>query len=325
MMMRRLLPLIMVFFLTGCFELGVQAPAPVVTYGQSSGVGSAGVHNVRAGDTLYSVASAYRLPMRDIVALNRIKAPFSLREGQRLKLPPPQDYRTQAGDTLYDVSRLFGVKASEVARLNKIGPPYSLREGQVLRLPFQTRMAQREKAVKAKSLASVRPPGLPVRKNTALIAERLDPPSAAKAPETKTISRVSASVPKRAAGGKFLRPVAGEILSGFGPKSSGQHNDGINIAAAKGTSVVAAENGVVVYAGNELKGMGNLILIRHEDQWITAYGHLDAMHVRKGEVVRRGQSIGTVGNTGSVEKPQLHFEIRRGTEAINPAKHVEGV
>lgn len=118
--------------------------------------------------------------------------------------------------------------------------------------------------------------------------------------------------------GRFLTPVKGSILSGFGPKPGGQHNDGLNIAAAKGTPVVAADNGVVAYAGNELRGFGNLLLIRHADGWVTAYAHLDRIDVERGAEVKRGQRIGAVGQSGGVPAPQLHFEVRKGSQAVDP-------
>jgi murein DD-endopeptidase MepM/ murein hydrolase activator NlpD len=122
------------------------------------------------------------------------------------------------------------------------------------------------------------------------------------------------------AGRTFSWPVRGRVLAGFGPTPDGLHNDGINIAARAGAPVIAAENGVVVYSGSELKGFGNLLLIRHADGWMTAYAHLDKSLVKKGQKVTKGQAIGTVGSTGGVSQPQLHFEIRRGTQAVDPAK-----
>lgn len=113
-------------------------------------------------------------------------------------------------------------------------------------------------------------------------------------------------------------PVNGKIISNFGPTANGLHNDGINIAAPRGTPVHAAENGVVVYAGNQLRGFGNLLLIRHADGWVTAYAHNDTLLVKKGEQVKRGQVIARVGSTGNVSSPQLHFELRKGTEAVDP-------
>jgi len=129
--------------------------------------------------------------------------------------------------------------------------------------------------------------------------------------------------PPPRASSTFLWPVKGEVLAEFGPLANkGQHNDGINIAAPKGTPVRAAENGTVAYVGNELRGFGNLLLIKHADGWITAYAHNDHLMVKRGERVRRGQTIATVGSSGSVTVPQLHFEIRHGTEAVNPMDYL---
>ncbi|MFA7074808.1 MAG: M23 family metallopeptidase, partial [Endomicrobiaceae bacterium] len=121
---------------------------------------------------------------------------------------------------------------------------------------------------------------------------------------------------------RFSWPVRGKILSGFGYKKNGLYNDGINIGAAIGTSVKASESGVVAYAGNELKGMGNLIIIQHANGWMSVYAHLDNMNVRRGSKVASGEKIGTIGKTGKVSEPQLHFEIRKGTKAYNPRKEL---
>ena len=118
--------------------------------------------------------------------------------------------------------------------------------------------------------------------------------------------------------GKFLWPVNGKVISPFGTKEGGLHNDGINIAAPLGTPVRAAENGVVVYAGNELRGFGNLLLIRHADGWVSAYAHCDAFLVKRGDQVKRGQVVARVGQTGAVSAPQLHFELRKGAQAVDP-------
>lgn len=121
---------------------------------------------------------------------------------------------------------------------------------------------------------------------------------------------------------KFLWPVKGTVISHFGTIGKGRTNDGINIKAALGTNVKAADKGTVAYAGNELKGFGNLILIKHDDGWITAYAHNDRLFVKKGQRVARGEKIATVGSTGGVNTPQLHFEVRSGKKALNPTAYL---
>lgn len=128
----------------------------------------------------------------------------------------------------------------------------------------------------------------------------------------------TATQPAAHGNGKFLWPVNGKIISPFGVKDGGQHNDGINIAAPLGTPVHAADTGVVVYAGNELRGFGNLLLIRHDNGWVSAYAHCDALLVKRGDTVKRGQVIARVGQSGNVNAPQLHFELRKGAEAVDP-------
>ena len=126
--------------------------------------------------------------------------------------------------------------------------------------------------------------------------------------------------PPPRAGKTFLWPLRGRVISTYGEQGQGLHNDGINIAAPRGTSIHAAENGVVAYAGNEIRGFGNLLLIRHAGGYITAYAHADVLLVKRGDTVHRGQVIARVGATGSVTEPQLHFEIREGSQAVDPQR-----
>ena len=304
-----LLPLL----LTAC--LGTQSPAPVTHIGLAKGAGSAGVHIVETGETLYSVSKRYRLPLQEIAILNELSPPFYLEVHQRLKLPPPNEYIVKSGDSVSRVARIFDISASEISRLNSLRAPYRIQPGDRLRLP---------------SLAHA-PPSAKPRPATARAPERTaraaTPQKAAlkKPIPRKKLERIKTRTPPRAkSNGTFLKPVHGRTLSGYGPKKDGLHNDGINIAAPRGAPVRAAENGVVVYAGSELKGSGNLVLIRHRDRYMTAYAHMDKILIKRGDTIKRGQSIGTVGSTGSVAEPQLHFEVRRGTKAVNPAKYLEG-
>jgi murein DD-endopeptidase MepM/ murein hydrolase activator NlpD len=126
--------------------------------------------------------------------------------------------------------------------------------------------------------------------------------------------------PEPMSGNSFRWPVQGRIISEFGTKPDGGHNDGIDVAVPIGTSVKAAENGVVAYAGNELKGYGNLVLIRHSNNWVSAYAHNEEILVKRGDQVRCGQIIAKAGKSGQVSQPQLHFELRKGSRPVDPTK-----
>jgi murein DD-endopeptidase MepM/ murein hydrolase activator NlpD len=117
---------------------------------------------------------------------------------------------------------------------------------------------------------------------------------------------------------RFSWPVSGQVIEDFGTDSSGQRNDGINIAVPYDTPIRAAAAGTVSYVGSELKNYGNLLLIQHQGNYVTAYAHADRLLVKRGDTVSAGQIIGYSGDTGDVSRPQLHFEIRRGVTPINP-------
>ena len=121
-----------------------------------------------------------------------------------------------------------------------------------------------------------------------------------------------------AAGGRFPWPVRGRIVGNYGDTPGGGHNDGINIAAPLGTPVRAIDAGTVAYAGNEVKGYGNIVLIKHANGLISAYAHLDDVGVKAGDTIAPGQVIAKVGESGGVSQPQLHFELRRGKTPVDP-------
>lgn len=293
--------------LNGCV-VGSQDPAPVTSYGGDKGAGSAGIHTVLDGDTVYSISQRYNLPIRDIVEVNALYAPYKLRTGFRMKLPPPREYKVRDGDTLYGIARTFEVTTNGIARLNNLRSPYVLKEGQIVRLPSSVQDPE----------TSVQPS---VRTASLTTPAQITPPEKPRKTEARTARTPLPKTTPGRSSSKFLKPVSGKTISSFGPKANGLHNDGINIRVPRGTPVRAAENGVVVYAGNELEGYGNLVLVRHADRWMTAYAHLDKIMVKRGATIKRGASLGTVGSTGQVDEPQLHFEIRRGTKALDPKKY----
>ena len=128
--------------------------------------------------------------------------------------------------------------------------------------------------------------------------------------------------PDPMSGNSFRWPVKGRVIAEFGTRPDGGHNDGIDLAVPQGTAVKAAENGVVAYAGNELKGYGNLVLIRHANNWVSAYANNEELLVKRGDKVSRGQTIAKAGATGSVSRPQVHFELRKGSRPVDPTKYM---
>ena len=308
----RLLFLLAVFVLSACGH----TPAPVSLYGATSGVGSSGVHTVSRGDTLSSISKRYKVDMPEIVMANSLSSPYRLQVGQRLRLPPPEEYEVRPGDSLSEVARLFNVSSGRLAELNHLNSPYKIYAGEILNIPgvrgLEGEILSASFTAGAVQVGSVTRSVLPPQAVKNTHKSNLKAPVSSSQIKKKIFSKPQ----------KFIRPVSGKVISGFGPKKNGLHNDGWNIKAARGTPVKSAAEGQVVYAGNELKGYGNLVLIKHGGRYLTAYAHLGEILVKKGDVLRQGQTLGTVGSSGQVGTPQLHFEIRQGTKAIAPDKYI---
>ncbi len=296
--------------LSACLDQTVSTSAPVMHFGLRAD-SATGAVIVEGRDTVYNIAKRYRLPLREIIALNNLEPPYPLTKGQRLKLPAPMDYRTKTGDTVDGIAKTFGVAVSRLVKVNNLTAPYILRSGQVLRIPTSYRNEALETEepmiVAAAPIARVQVEAIP------LSAPTIKPPVKPAAPNTTILST------KRP---NFIWPLRGKIISGYGAKDGGLYNDGINIAAPRGAPISAAADGVIAYIGNDLKSYGNLVLIRHSGGTITAYAHLSTIHVKKGTTVKMGQTIGAVGSSGAVSTSQLHFEIRKGSKAYDPKKYL---
>jgi murein DD-endopeptidase MepM/ murein hydrolase activator NlpD len=257
---------------------------------------------VQPGDTVYAIARRTGASPQAIIAINRLSPPYRLEVGEIIRVPansvppsraaaqPPRasSHVVKAGDTLFSISRATGAPVDAIAKANALGAPYSLRVGQTLRIPGGS-------------------------ETVAAAAPRA--PEADVGDLARSVSYGSTTIKP---GSLFDWPVQGRVIGSFGLSDAGKRNDGVNIAAPVGTPVRAAADGEVVYRGSELEGYGNLLLIKHEDGFVTAYAHNDAMLVRKGDRVRKGQVIAKVGQTGSASEPQLHFEIRQNLKAIDP-------
>jgi murein DD-endopeptidase MepM/ murein hydrolase activator NlpD len=272
---------------------------------------------VQKGDTLLGLARRFKVDFNSLAATNNKTPPYIVRVGERLTLPgeragespssaPPQPQTQAQAQPQTNTSGRLVITSPHVdggSGSPMLAPPPPPPRDTLANIPSQAG-AGGQGAAGASAQVPLQP-ALPAPAQTAAAA----PVDAAPPPRTS---------------GMFLWPVKGDVVAEFGPlPGKGQHNDGINIAVPRGTLVKAAENGVVVYVGNELKGFGNLLLIKHADGWMTAYAHTEQMKVQRGDRVRRGQIIATVGSSGNAAQPQLHFEIRRGTEAVNPLEHLQ--
>jgi murein DD-endopeptidase MepM/ murein hydrolase activator NlpD len=252
---------------------------------------------------------------------------------ERRPAPPPapsaaprgEVHVVKPGETLIGIARRHGMSLSALARYNHVNTFTKLSIGDRVTIPPSHAQvaSHREPAPKV-----AKPRSVPVH-NDVVASVPAQKARVAKAEVEPEPRHEPESVTRRAepAGGipSFRWPVRGRIIAGFGPRPNGTQNDGINLAVPEGTPIKAADDGVVAYAGNELKGYGNLVLIRHADGYVSAYANASKILVKRGDEVRRGQVIAQAGQTGNVTSPQLHFEIRKGSTPVDPTKYLSGV
>ena len=284
---------------------------------------------VKKGDSLSKIASRHDVSVKQIMSANNLPN-TRLSIGQKLVIPGrhaapapaparvasrASTYTVRSGDSLSIIADKHDIAYQDLARHNKLSRNAVLQPGQVLKIP-----AGASGPAKTPVRVASRSSDIPVpQANPA----RSSQPAAAAKPRKKAPTRKAAlPQPKPMTGNRFRWPVRGRVISGFGPKPNGKHNDGINVAVPLGASVKSAENGVVAYAGSELEGYGNLILIRHANNWVSAYAHNDEILVKRGDEVRRGQIIAKSGKTGTVSQPQVHFELRKGSQPVDPLKYM---
>ena len=319
--------------LAGC--AGPSAPAPVFFAGDTGAPPIAATQaplpppalhvTVRRGQTLDGYAYTYHLPRSAIIAANNLRPPYELKAGQRLTIPAAGSRQAEPGSPT----------ASAVATPQPLAPPQAA-IAQPPAHPETVAPAAQPPAPVAKAEPDVIPLDGPPPKETVAAPPRetaaAPPRETAAAPETLTPpkptamapaatpppARAAAPPPAAETGGRFPWPVRGRVLANYGNMPGGGHNDGINIAAPRGTPVRSIDTGTVAYAGNEVKGYGNIVLIRHANGWISAYAHLEDVTVKQGQTITAGEVIAKVGNSGGVQQPQLHFELRRGKKPVDP-------
>lgn len=308
--------------LAACARQG--GPAPLVSGEQTP---PAMQVTVQSGQTLSGIAHAYHVPMSVLAEANHLSPPYRILVGQALIVPgggepPPYAPAVAMAEPMSPPppvsSEPMSAPPPPVAMAEPMSPP-SAGPPMALTPPA---------ASVALSPTAVKPPGAIAPPPT---SEPLSPPAehtprppapAAKEASAAPGPAAAAEAPVAHGGGIFLWPVGGHVVEGYGVGPDGTHNDGINIAAPRGAAVEATDGGVVAYAGNELRGYGNLVLIKHPNGWISAYAHCDLILVKTGQKVARGQVIARVGSTGNVSEPQLHFELRRGKKPVDPREYL---
>jgi murein DD-endopeptidase MepM/ murein hydrolase activator NlpD len=264
---------------------------------------------VSGNQNIYGIAQAHGVSMREIIVLNDLHEPFALKPGQSLVLP----FKSGAGAPGTGGATPDGVASAPLGGVQEA--PLAPIEAQPLPPSTSAYKPSSQNGI----LGSTRPSApiealnAPTAPSQKQVATTMTPPPASAASTSS-----SASAPA------MIWPVQGPVISAFGPKGQGVNNDGVNIGAPKGAPVVASAPGIVVYAGDEMKGFGNLVLIRHQGGWVTAYAHLDRVLVNKDAVVAQGDMIGTVGKTGNISSPQLHFETRHDGKVVDPNGVIKG-
>jgi murein DD-endopeptidase MepM/ murein hydrolase activator NlpD len=285
---------------------------------------------VRKGDHLDAIARDLETTRAILLDANNIKKPNDLRPGQHLKVPIEKAYEAASGDTVSAVARRFDVSAADLADLNGISESHRLRPGEQLALPGSYRDHGPVALPSTRTYARYTPPPTVYGRYALPSGGYYVPaPPAGSRPPGPYPAVTTAAAPTRsdaqvmAAGkGRFVWPVRGQILQAFGVQDVDRRNDGVDIRSPQGTAVHAAAAGEVVYAGDQVPGFGNLVLVKHAEGWVTAYAHLAHVDVKMRESVAQDQQIGEVGQTGGVAEPQLHFEVRYAATPIEKARPI---
>ncbi len=259
-------------------------PAPAISAPQATQTQV--VHTIAPGETLMKLSRQYNKSLSEIARANNIPAHTQVKIGDRIVIPGAQAQRTAAAPQVQP-QRPASVAAAPAPQ------------------PSPSTVVQQNWPPAPPRVAAVSSQPAPTARVATPVSHTPDEPKA-------RADNTASTMPG------FRWPVRGRVIAGFGPRPSGQQNDGINVAVPEGTPIKAAEDGVVAYAGNELKSYGNLVLIRHSNGYVTAYAHASEIMVKRDEPVKRGQVIAKAGQTGSVSAPQLHFEIRKGSAPVDP-------
>ncbi|RYE01218.1 MAG: M23 family metallopeptidase [Sphingomonadales bacterium] len=272
----------------------------------------AGTYVVRSGDSLRSISVKTGAGSEAIARANNLAQPYTIFPGQKLAIPAGRYHAVREGETGIAIARAYGVDWSRVIAVNYLEDPYILRTGQRLLIPNAGPETIEERAARFRlDIDDLLTGSSPAARE----GEKPARPTASSARVLPATTPVA--VPARLAG-TFRWPVTGTIVKRFGPGASGERNDGIKISVPLNTPILASADGVVAYVGSDVPALGGLVILSHGDGWTTVYGHAGQLLVQRGQAVKRGQTIALSGNSGFADRPELHFEMRKGRSAIDP-------
>lgn len=277
------------------------------------------VYTVRPGDTLRSIGNRTGAGSEILAIANGLEAPYVLHPGQKLRVPAGRYHLVSEGETGIAIARAYGIAWRDIVAQNGLEDPFILRNGQRLLLPETGKRPQtlEERAAAFHlDIDDILTGGQPALKEGEQTAKA--------SPTPKPLPPDAAITEPHRFTGSFTWPIKGKLLSPFGQFGSGLRNDGVDIGVPKGTPILAAADGVVAYAGDEIRLFGGLVLINHGGGWVTAYGHAGKLNVVRGQKVSQGEIIGLSGASGFVAEPKLHFEIRRDRIPVDPLLHLPG-
>ena len=298
------------------------APPPAWEARQASADGRAVAstrYTVQPGDTLARIADRTGAGADAIARANAMVAPFVVHPGQQLTIPGGRYHLVRSGETGIAIARAYGVPWQQVVAANALTDPYILRTGQRILIPGSVATAARGSPSNAATRAARFTLNIEdiVTGGEPAIATNAAPVLAQPTPSRPLASTAAVAARPPVRGG-FQWPATGTLLVRFGKGQSGERNDGIKIAVPVGTPVLAANDGVVIYAGSEIPALGGLVMLRHSGGLITVYGHASELLVQRGQTIKRGQAVALSGDSGFAPRPQLHFEMRQGRDPIDP-------
>lgn len=308
----------------GQVAVGQQIIIPTFGKAPNAAKGSAKVADLPAGQ----LPAPAKEPSNEVAALPTGTSLRGKQTGEGAKLPQPVagggeggTYTVKPGDSLARIAKATGTPIDALKAANGLTAT-TIRVGQVLKLPGKNGVPAASEPADAVKTASI--PAKTPAVQPSVASKPAGEPASYQPPVAKqTVSEAAAKAddeeaPGQTGIGKYRWPVRGAVIAGYGANVEGSRNDGIDISVPEGTPIKAAENGVVIYAGNGLKELGNTVLVRHDDGTVTVYGNANSLNVTRGQKVQRGQTLASSGMSGNAKRPQVHFEVRKDATPVNP-------